>query len=128
MATSDRKEIISQLKLQRHILTAGGYAPSPRAGGKEERLLRDSITCLNVFEEEERHPCNQCLLWDWVPERHRYREVPCHYIPLDAQGRGIAELEAAGERQQAEKCLRAWLDSTIQALEAKTDCTAVGSQ
>jgi len=126
MATSDIKEIVNQLKLQRHILAAGGYAPSARTPWRQERLFRDSITCLNVFEDAERHPCNECLLWDWVPEHHRYQAIPCHFIPLDEQGRGIAELEEAGERERAERALLDWLNTTIQALEAKLSSAAVG--
>ena len=114
---SDLKEIIEQLKLQRDILKDGGYGRSVRTPWKEERLFRDSIVCLNLGEEIEKHPCNECLLWDWVPEEHRYERIPCHFIPLNEQGKSIAELEEAGKREEAEQALLDWLDSTIQRLE-----------
>ena len=123
----DLKEIIDQLKMQRDILKDGGYGRSVRTPWKEERLFRDSITCLNVAEQVKKHPCNECLLWDWVPEDHKDEDIPCHFIPLDAQGKSIAELEEAGKRDEAEQALRVWLDSTIQQLEERLAKQAVGS-
>jgi len=124
----DLKDIIDQLKLQRDILKDGGYGRSVRTPWKEERLFRDSITCLNVAEEVKKHPCNECLLWDWVPEEHKDEDIPCHFIPLNEQGKSIAELEEAGKREEAEQALLSWLDSTIQKLEEKLAKSAVGSR
>jgi hypothetical protein len=115
----DLKEIIEQLKLQREIVKDGGYGRSVRTPWKEERIFRDSITCLNVTEQVKKHPCNECLLWEWVPEDHKDEDIPCQFIPLNEQGNSIAELEEAGKREEAEQALLAWLDSTIQELEEK---------
>ncbi|MGA3325896.1 MAG: hypothetical protein ABSF45_15595 [Terriglobia bacterium] len=119
MASNDLKEIISQLKLQQSIVKDGGYGRSVRTPWKEERLFRDSVTCLNVTEQVKKHPCNECLLWEWVPEEHKDEDIPCQFIPLNAQGHSIAELEEAGKREEAEQALLVWLDSTIQRLEEK---------
>ena len=127
MAHEDLETIISQLKLQRSILKDGGYGRSVRTPWKEERIFRDSITCLNVTEEVKKHPCNECLLWEWVPEDHKDEDIPCHFIPLNAQGKSIAELEEAGKREEAEQALLVWLDSTIARLEEK-QAKAVSSQ
>jgi hypothetical protein len=116
---ADLKEIISQLKLQREIVKDGGYGRSVRTPWKEERLFRDSVTCLNVTEQVKKHPCNECLLWEWVPEDHKDEDIPCQFIPLDEQGRSISELEEAGKREEAEQALLVWLDSTIEKLEEK---------
>lgn len=116
---ADLKEIIGQLKLQRDILKDGGYGRSVRTPWKEETLFRDSITCLNVGEQVKKHPCNECLLWEWVPEEHKDQDIPCHFIPLNEQGKNIAELEEAGKHDEAEQALLVWLDNTIQKLEAK---------
>ena len=118
MAT-DLKEIIEHLKLERDILKDGGYGRSVRTPWKDERLFRDSITCLNVGEEVQRHPCSDCLLWEWVPERDKAESIPCHFIPLNERGETIASLEAAGDRAKAEEALLRWLDSTIQKLEGR---------
>ena len=90
-----------------------------RTPWKEERIFRDSITCLNVTEQVKKHPCNECLLWEWVPEDHKDEDIPCQFIPLNEQGHSIAGLEEAGKREEAEQALLVWLDSTIQRLEEK---------
>jgi len=119
MAPIDIKDILSQLRLQRDILKDGGYGRSVRTPQKEERLFRDSITCLNFCEEVEKHPCNECLLWEWVPQDKMYEKIPCHFIPLNERGQSIAQLEAAGKHDEAEQALLAWLDSAIQQLEER---------
>src|SRR5208282_2873827 len=105
----DLKEIIDQLKLQRSILKDGGYGRSVRTPWKEEQIFRDSITCLNVGEHVKKHPCSECLLWDWVPENHKDEDIPCHFIPLTADGTSVAALEDAGKHEEAEQSLLVWL-------------------
>ena len=124
---ADLKEIIDQLKLERDILKNGGYGRSVRTPWKPTKLFRDSVTCLNLDEVVKRHPCNECLLWEWVPEDHKDEDIPCQFIPLNEQGQSIAELEEAGKREEAEQALLVWLDSTIARLEEKL-AKAVSSQ
>jgi len=116
---ADLKQIIDQLKLQRDILKSGGYGRSVRTPWKPTKLFRDSVTCLNFDEVVKRHPCNECLLWDWVPENHRDEDIPCHFIPLNDRGDSIASLEDAEDREAAENALLSWLDSVLEHLEAK---------
>jgi len=115
----DIKEIIEQLKLQRNILKGGGYGRSVRTPWKSMELFRDSLTCLNFDEVVKKHPCSECLLWDYVPEEHRDDDVPCHSIPLNQHGDSITTLEDAAERDRAEQVLMDWLDTTIADLEKK---------
>jgi len=115
----DLEDIIDQLKLQRDILKNGGYGRSVRAPRKPTKLFRDSVTCLNFDEVVKRHPCSECLLWDWVPENHRDEDLPCHFIPLNERGESIASLEDAEDREEAEAALLSWLDSAIAQLQAK---------
>ena len=115
----DIKEIIEQLKLQRSILRDGGYGRSVRSPWKSTQLFRDSLTCLNFDEVVKKHPCNECLLWDWVPAEHRDVDIPCHSIPLNDRGESIASLEDVAERERAEQILLEWLDTTIAQLEEK---------
>ncbi len=116
---ADLKEVIIQLKLQRDILRNGGYGRSVRTPWKPTRLFRDSVTCLNFDEVVKRHPCKECLLWEWVPEEHRDMDIPCHFIPLNERGDSIASLEHSKDREEAEKTLLAWLDSILEQLEGK---------
>jgi hypothetical protein len=115
---ADQKEIIDQLKLERDILKNGGYGRSVHTPQKPTRLFRDSVTCLNFGETTKRHPCYECLLWEWVPADCQGEDLPCHFIPLNEQGDSIASLEDSGDREEAEKALFAWLDSVIGHLES----------
>jgi hypothetical protein len=116
---TDLKQIIDQLKLERDILRNGGYGRSVRTPWKPTKLFRDSVSCLNFDEAIKRHPCNECFLWEWVPENHRDEDLPCHFIPLNERGDSIASLEDAEDREEAEKALLGWLDSVLAHLEAK---------
>ncbi len=113
------KDTIEYLKLERGILKDGGYGASVHTPRKVERIFRDSISCLNLGEEVRKHPCSECKLWDYVPAEHKEEDIPCHYIPLNAQGESVASLEERGDRVRAEEELLQWLDSTIQQLEEK---------
>jgi hypothetical protein len=113
------KEVIDQLKVQRSILKDGGYGSSVRTPWKSLQLFRDSLTCLNFDEVVKKHPCSECLLWDWVPEEHRDDDIPCHSIPLNDQGDSIASLEDVAARDRAEQILLQWLDTTIAYLEER---------
>jgi hypothetical protein len=118
MATNLR-ELLEQLKLERDILANGGYGRSVRTPWQATRLFRDSITCLNFGEEVKKHPCEECILWDWVPEDRRDADIPCHFIPLNEHGETIASLEFREDRDRAEEALLAWLNREIAKLEEK---------
>jgi len=116
---ADLRKIIDQLKLERDILKNGGYGRSVRTPQKPTKIFRDSVTCLNYGETVKRHPCDECLLWEWVPEDHQHDDLPCHFIPLNEQGDSIASLEDSGDREEAEKALLDWLDSVIEHLQVE---------
>ena len=117
--TTDLGDILEQLKLERDILKDGGYGRSVRTPWKSTALFRDSVTCLNFGETVKKHPCNECLLWEWVPEGHKDDDIPCHFIPLNARGDTISGLEDLSDRDKAEAALLEWLEATIQRLEEK---------
>jgi len=116
---ADLRKIIDQLKLERDILKNGGYGRSVRTPQKPTKIFRDSVTCLNYGETVKRHPCDECLLWEWVPEDRQHEDLPCHFIPLNEQGDSIASLEDSGDREEAEKALLDWLDSVIEHLQVE---------
>lgn len=115
--TDDLRDLINQLKLERSILREGGYGRSVRTPTKAEQLFRDSITCLNVGQTVQRHPCSDCVLWEFVPHESLEEDIPCHHIPLNADRETIAVLEERGECEGAEEALLGWLDRTISQLE-----------
>lgn len=113
----DLLDLIDQLKLERSILRDGGYGRSVHTATKEEQLFRDSVTCLNVGQIDQRHPCSDCLLWEFVPQEKMEEDIPCHHIPLNSGRETIAALEERGERDAAEAALLGWLNRTIAKLE-----------
>ncbi len=115
----DLSEMIEQLKLERSILRDGGSGRSVRTPRKAEQLFRDSITCLNLGQTVQRHPCSDCLLWEFVPRGSQEEDIPCHHIPLNGESETIAALEAKGDRDGAEAALLEWLNRTISQLEVE---------
>ncbi len=113
------KDLIEQLRLERSVLQDGGYGRSVHTPQTPTSLFRDSITCLNFGEAIRKHPCSECLLWQWVPEEHRDEDIPCHHIPLTDSGQNIETLDTEGNRDKAEEALLGWLNKTIQELEEK---------
>ncbi len=111
------EEVLEILKLQRSILKDGGYEPSVRTPRKEERIFRDSVTCLHSGEAARKGPCDECVLAEFVPAEYANEEYPCHHIPLNERGDTIHSLEAAGDREKAASTLLAWLDSVISNIE-----------
>lgn len=118
MNRTDKRGVIEELKLERRMITEGGYGRSVRTPWKDTQLFRDSTICLNYKEEEKQHPCTECLLHDYVPERHQNEDIPCHYIPLTKSGETIAAL-ADRDSEAAERALVEWIDTTIAKLETE---------
>ena len=65
------------------------------------------------------------MLDDFVPEGQRAAAVPCHQIPLDAEGETVEELELADNQQLLEEKVKAWLRARIREIE---DQRAAGAE
>lgn len=114
-----REEIIEKLKLEKSILADGGYGRSVRTPWRPTEYFRDSISCLNAGETEQVHPCTDCFLINYVHPANRGKHLPCHFIPLNAEGETIY----SGDVEKLEQLLVEWLDTTIEQ-EQKSSCTA----
>lgn len=121
MSQFNKKEIIDALKVEMSILEDGGYGRSVRTPRRETRLLRDSVTCLNVGETVKQHPCGECFLIEHVPEPYRGQDTPCHHIPLNPSGETLESLNAKGNREDMEEALLDWIRTTIKKLEQEPD-------
>lgn len=116
--TFDKREVIEQLKLERRMVAEGGYGRSVRTPWKETSIFQDSPVCLNFREDGTPHPCEECMLDEFVPEGSRKEPVPCHHIPITRTGESIASLHSR-DPEAAAKALLEWLDSTIERLEGE---------
>ena len=112
-----KEEIIQQLRLEKSILADGGYGRSVRTPWRETEYFRDSITCPNFGETEKVHPCSECFLNEYVHPSRRDLNLPCHLIPLNAEGETIDSLVRQGDLERLEQVLLKWIDATINRLE-----------
>ena len=124
---STKEEVVEKLKLERSILADGGYGRSVRAPWRPTEYFRDSISCLNVGEAEQVHPCTDCFLINYMHPANREKHLPCHFIPLNAEGETIYSLLRIGDVEKLEQLLLEWLDKTIER-EQKTATTSPKGQ
>jgi len=113
--SSDKRDILGVLKFELAFLEQGGYGRSVRTDKIPTRIFQDSLSCINFCEPTRPHPCNECCLTDFVPEKAQREDVPCHHIPLNAQGDTVDTL--LEDQLRVETALRIWLRATIQRLE-----------
>src|SRR5438874_9550394 len=87
--SEDKRDILDVLKFELNFLEQGGYGRSVRTPWKPTSIFQDSISCINFNDPERPHPCNECLLTDFVSGDLTTEEIPCHHIPLNAHGETV---------------------------------------
>ena len=117
--SDDKRDVLEVLKFELAFLEQGGYGRLVRMPWKPTSIFQDSLSCLNFNDSGRPHPCNECLLTDFVPSEARSEAVPCHHIPMGAKGETIDDLE--GNQIASEDALRNWLRATIARLEKERD-------
>jgi hypothetical protein len=117
--STDERDPLELLKAELSFIEKGGYGRSVRTPWKPTSVFQGSLSCINYGYPYRAHPCGECLLNDFVPEGARAEAVPCHHIPLDAEGETIEGLELEENRQLLEEKVKAWLRARISELEAE---------
>ena len=117
--SDDKRDVLEVLKFELEFLQQGGYGRSVRTPWKATSVFQDSTSCLNFNDPARPHPCNECLLTDFVPREAREESIPCHFIPLNQQGETVDSLERHAHQleMEMEEALKYWLRSTIARLE-----------
>lgn len=115
--TSNDSDLLELLKAELAFVEQGGYGRSVRTPWKPTITFRDSPSCLNFDDPERPHPCSECQLIQFVPPEQRTTELPCHYIPLNAEGQTVGSFERWGTQQELEEAVAGWLRRTIAVLE-----------
>jgi len=110
-------DLLEMLNFELGFVQAGGYGRSVRTPQKPTSIFQDSLSCLNFGEKDRPHPCDECLLMEFVPEKSRSQEIPCHHIPLNEKGDTVEEFEMRGDQQRMEEAVKGWLRKTIDELE-----------
>jgi CO dehydrogenase/acetyl-CoA synthase gamma subunit (corrinoid Fe-S protein) len=122
--SDDKRDILDVLKFELNFLEQGGYGRSVRTPWKPTSIFQDSLSCINFNEPDRPHPCNECLLTDFVPSDLKSEDVPCHHIALNSDGETVNTLERQGTQIEMEEAVKQWLRATIERLEAEQNPAA----
>jgi len=129
--SDDKRDVLEVLKSELSFIEQGGYGRSVRTPWKPTSIFQDSLCCINFNASGEPHPCGECLLTDFVPADAQSEEVPCHHIPLNAEGETVYTMERQRVQIEMEEAVKAWLRQTIQRMEqeraAKAHARAVAA-
>lgn len=116
MAQDDR-DILEILKFELSFLQDGGYGRSPQTPWRAPAIFEDSPICPNFCDPARPHPCESCLLEQFVPEGQKKESIPCRYIRLTEEGLTVEDLYRTGSQVEMEEALAKWLRAQIQRIE-----------
>ena len=114
----DDRNTVEVLKAELNYVKKGGYGRSPREPWRAQLVFEDSPTCMNFDSKENRAPCAECLLMQFVPADKRVEKVPCRHIPLTSYGDTLLHMYRGGTEQEIEEALAIWLEKEIAKLES----------
>jgi len=115
--SDDKRDVLDVLRFELSFIEQGGYGRSVRTPWKPTSVFQDSVTCINFNDPERPHPCNECLLTDFVPVGRQGENVPCHHIPLNQEGETVDTMERQYNQLELEETVKSWLRATIQRIE-----------
>jgi hypothetical protein len=123
MAQDDR-DILDILRFELSFLQDGGYGRSPQAPWRAPAIFEDSPICPNFCDPARPHPCESCLLEQFVPDGQRKESIPCRFIPVTNDGRTVDDLYRTGSQVEIEDALAKWLRSQIDRIERERGLSA----
>ena len=115
MAQDDR-DILEILKFELNFLEDGGYGRSPQAPWRAPAIFEDSPICPNFCDPARPHPCESCLLEQFVPEGQQKESIPCRFIPRVTPLHDF-DKNRTGSQAEMEEALGKWLRDQIQKIE-----------
>src|SRR5215467_15790958 len=72
--------------------------------------LHDALPiCPNFSDASHPHPCQSCLLAEFVPEALRKEKAACRFIELTKDGQTLENLYRTGSQVEIEEALANWL-------------------
>jgi hypothetical protein len=113
----DSRDILDILRFELSFLQDGGYGRSPQAPWRAPAIFEDSPICPNFCDPARPHPCESCLLEQFVPEGQRSEKIPCRFIPLTKEGQTVDDLYRTGNQAEMEEALGRWLRAQIETIE-----------
>src|SRR4029077_10326709 len=117
---TDGNRLLQMLNTEISFFDAGGYGASvSRSMAPHTTTAR--FTILHLLRRFGRqNPRSQCPLFSLVPPDKNDRLVPCHFIPLNKDGRSIAWLYAHGSQESLDRHYRIWLEDVTNALKTSS--------
>ena len=115
--STDERNPLEVLKFELAFLEQGGYGRSPHTPWRPPLIFQDSPSCLNFNEPGRPHPCEACMLTDFVPVDKQCADVPCRHIPLNGAGQNIDDLYRTKTEAEVEEAVAKWLRAAIAKLE-----------
>jgi len=120
----DQRDILELLKFELSFVQDGGYGRSPRAPWRAPAVFEDSPICPNFCDPARPHPCESCLLEQFVPESYRTQSVPCRFIQLTKEGQSVEDFYRTGTQAEMEEALAGWLRAQIDRIELERGISA----
>jgi len=121
--TPEDRDILDVLKFELGFLEDGGYGRPPQASWRAPAIFEDSPICPNFCDSARPHPCETCLLEQFVPQAQRTEKVPCRFIQLTENGQTVEDLYRTGSQIEMEDALAHWLRAQIQRIEQERGLT-----
>ena len=115
--TNDKRDILEVLKFELRFLEDGGYGRSPHSPWRAPAIFEDSPICPNFCDPARPHPCDACLLDDFVPEDRRAESAPCRFIQITEHGQTVDDFYRSGSQAEMEEALARWLRAQIEKIE-----------
>ncbi len=122
--TQDNRDILDVLKFELSFLEDGGYGRSPRTPWRAPSIFEDSPICPNFCDPARPHPCESCLLEQFVPEDRKKESVPCRFITLTKDGQTVEDFYRTGSQIEIEEALARWLRAQIEKIEKERTASA----
>lgn len=113
----DKRDVLEVLKFELSFLQDGGYGRSPHAPWRAPSVFEDSPICPNFCDSARPHPCDSCLLEQFVPDGQKSESVPCRFIQLNEHGQTVDDLYRTGSQAEMEEALARWLRIQIERIE-----------
>ena len=110
----DNRDILEVLQFELNFLQDGGYGRSPHSPWRAPAIFEDSPICPNFSDPARPHPCESCLLEQFVPEDQRTENIPCRFIALTKDGQTVEDLYRTASQVEMEEALARWLREQIQ--------------
>ena len=114
---TDERDILEVLKAELDYIERGVYGRPVKTPWRPTSVFQDSLTCINFGYPYRAHPCDECFLNDLVPQERRAEAVPCHHIPLDAEGATVEAAESEENQARLEEKVKTWLRAKIEEVE-----------